>query len=198
MILLLMLLISAEQPQVQDLWQLRAGNLTETIPAVPGAPLYYNVVASVTRDYSNEYLLDGIDGGDASLTVPLTAILVSQGNTSLAELYWNLEGRDVPATRNDLLDALAWFQRYQLYPLVALNPIIPPDMQGTMHADQCGAVCALGWMTTRSDGLFHGEDLVSVSDIHILSSYFPTISDEMKILTTASLEHIFQSETVLQ
>ncbi len=198
MILLLILLIAGEQSQVQDIWELRAGNLTESISIAAGATLYYNIMTSAMQDYSSEYLLSGIDGGDISLTVPLAALLVSEGKPALAELYWSLEGRELPATRNDLLDALAWFGRYELYPVMALNPAIPADMQGTMHQDQCGAICALGWMITRPDGMFHGDDLVSVSDIHILSNYFANVSDEMEFISTTSLEFIFLSERVSQ
>lgn len=197
MIVLLFILMAGEQSQVRDIWELRAGNLTESVSVAAGAPLYYNITTSVIQDYSSEHMLSGIDGGDVSLTVPLAALLVSEGKTALAELYWSMEGRELPATRNDLLGALAWFGRYELYPVMALNPEVPTDMQGTMHQDQCGAICALGWMVTRPDGLFHGDDLVSASDIHVLSNYFANVSYEMEFISTNSLELIFLSETVL-
>ncbi len=195
MILLILLLLAYTQSPVQGIWNLRAGLETEGIPAVTGASIYNRVNMASATELSSDEMLRRINGGDNSMIVPLTALLVSEGKAELAEIYWELEGFELPATRKDLLDALAWFGRYELYPVMALEPAIPPDMQESMHSGQCGAVCALGWMTTREDGLFHGEDLVSPSDIRILSNYFPQVSPVMKYITGEALEYMFRTTT---
>jgi hypothetical protein len=66
-------------------------------------------------------------------------------------------------------------------------------MEGALHSDQCGGVCALGWMRTREDGLFHGEELVSTFDIKILSNFFPAVDTSVKYISSSSLESVFQS-----
>ena len=175
------------------MWALRAGRETAGIPSAAGALVYYNAVHSLTREFSTDELIRRIGGGDRSLIVPLTALLVSEGRTDLAEIYWGLGGMDLPATRNDLLNALAWFGRYELYPLMALESPAPPDMEGTLHADQCGAVCALGWMIPREDGLFHREELVSSADIQRLAGFLSVIDPGITYLSKRSLDHIFQT-----
>ncbi|MCK5131517.1 MAG: hypothetical protein KAR40_05130 [Candidatus Sabulitectum sp.] len=173
------------------MWNLRAGRETAGVTSVMGASFYIRAKMSFMVEFSDDDLLRAIRGGDNSMAVPLTALLVSEGRTGSAEIYWELQGQELPATRNELLDALSWFGRYELYPAMALNPAIPPDMEGTMHSDQCGAVCALGWMVIREDGLFHGDELVSPSDIQILSIYFPGVNSAMKYIPASSLEYLF-------
>ena len=176
------------------MWELRAGRETGEIPPVMGAFLYFSSINGSDEDYSAEELLNGIAGGDRSMIVPLTALLVSEGKTDISEIYWEMNGQDLPATRNDVLNALSWFGRFTLYPVMALNPAIPADMEGTMHSDQCAAVCALGWMITRKDGLFHGEELLSSEDIKILSSFFPAVSPDLRFIPRSYIDHCFQSE----
>lgn len=192
MILLILALFAADQTQVQIMWDLRAGHETSSIPAIMGSSLY--LMANMhSTDLSAGSLLEGITGGDQSLVVPLTALMVSEGRPLLGEIYWELEGNELPATRKDLLHALAWLGRYQLYPAMALNPPVPPDMEEILHSDQCGAVCALGWMTTREDGLFHQDELVSPLDIQILSLYFPEIDASMSYMPLSQMNHLFTS-----
>ncbi len=174
---------------------LRAGSQTATIQAVMGSSLYSRACTASANEFSRDNLLDGIKGGDISMIVPLAALLVSEGRADLAEVYWEMEGRDLPVTRNDLLDVLSWFGRYELYPIMALNPTVPSDMEGTMHSDQCGAVCALGWMTVREDGLFHCEELVSPADIQILSGFFPGVNSEMKYIPSGFLDSMLKTTT---
>lgn len=195
MIFLILLLLADAQSPVQDAWNLRAGRETAGVPQVMGASLYIRANMSSMVEFSGDDLLNGISEGDNTMIVPLTALLVSEGRTGSAEIYWELQGHELPATRNELLDALSWFRRYELYPAMALNPAVPSDMEGTMHSDQCGAVCTLGWMATREDGLFHGAELVSPSDIQILSVYFPGVDPAMKYITGGSLEYMLQATT---
>ena len=193
MFFIILTILTTLQTPSQDMWALRSGMETTRIPSAPGAPVYFNAVLSLTREFTTEELIRGIGGGDRSLIVPLTALLVSEGRTDLAEIYWGLGGMDLPATRNDLLNALAWFGRYELYPLMALESPVPPDMEGTLHSDQCGAVCALGWMIPREDGLFHCEELVSAADIQRLAGFLSVIDPGMTYLSKRSLDHIFQT-----
>ena len=195
MIFLLLLLFADPQTPLQGIWALRAGRETATVPAVMGASLYFRAGMSSYEEISINDLLSGIEGGDISMIVPLTALLVSEGRIDLAEIYWERKGLDLPATRNALLAALVWFGRYELYQTVALNPAVPPDMEGTIHSNQCGAVCAIGWMTTREDGLFHGEELVSPADIQILSRFFPGVNPDMRYLPADSLDCMFRTST---
>lgn len=192
MILLMLLLAADIKTPIQSTWDLRSGHVTDGIPVMMGASLYYNINKIPTDGYSCTDILRIIEGGDISMVVPLATLAVSEGNIDLAEIYWKLEGRELPATRGALLAALAWFGRHELYPVMSRNQEVPSDMEGTMHSDQCGAVCTLGWMTTRADGLFHADELVSPSDIRILSQYFPSVDPSMKYLFSSSLDHMFR------
>ncbi len=173
-----------------SMWELRAGLVQETTPMALGASLYVIANSSETSYLSDEAIIRFIDGGNRSMIVPLTSFLVSDGKTKLAEIYWRLQGYDLPATRSDLLDALAWFGRHELYTVMALKPEIPEDMIGDMFSEQCAAVCHLGWMTTRQDGLFHGDELVSYADIRILSSFLYIENPQASFLSVSSLENL--------
>ncbi|MCD6589153.1 MAG: hypothetical protein J7K88_11445 [Candidatus Fermentibacteraceae bacterium] len=191
MIFILALLVSGSQFSGGDSWLLRAGGETGSIPLDVTSYLYTSANTVIISDISFTDITDGIEGGDASMVVPLVASLVLQGEMELAETCWNLHGTEIPATRSDLLDALSWFGRYELYREMALNPVIPPDMEGKMHGDQCGAVCSLGWMRTRIDGMFHGNEFVSPLDIKVLSIYFPGVDASAECITVAEIEDIF-------
>lgn len=191
MIFLILFLLSDIPSPAQVMWDLRAGRPTEVIPVIVGAPVYFRANMLQTDDLSEYDLTSMIGGGNKSMLVPLTAHMVSEGRTGVAEIYCELDGLQLPATRLDLLNALAWFCRHELYSVMALEPVIPSDIEGSMHSEYCGAVCALGWMITREDGLFHGDQLVSPSDIRILSIYFPSVVPTLKFLPRASLDHLF-------
>jgi hypothetical protein len=191
MILILALLVSGSQSSGVDFWLLRAGDETGGNPLDVASYLYTTANTVLLSDISFTDMTDGIKGGDASMVVPLVASLVSRGEMELAETCWNLHGTELPATRSDLLNALSWFGRYELYREMALNPVIPPDMEGKMHSDQCGAVCSLGWMRTRRDGMFHGDEIVSPLDIRVLSIYFQAVDASAEYITVAELESIF-------
>ncbi len=191
MIFLMLILLSDITSPVQTMWDLRAGRPTEVIPVIAGAPMYFRANMLQTDDLSEYDLTSMIDGGDKSMLVPLTAHMVSQGRTGVAEIYCELDGLQLPATRLDLLNALAWFCRHELYSVMALKPVIPSDMEGSMHSEYCGAVCAMGWMITREDGLFHGDQLVSQSDIRILSTFFPSVVPTLKFIPIGLLDHMF-------
>ena len=192
-ILSLLFLIHAEpQTPSEGMWALRAGQVTEQIPNVIGATLYFGANIGNANFMSFEELREAISSGDRSMIVPLAARYVSEGNLEMATMYWKLDGLDLPATRNELLDALAWFGRYELYPIMSLNPPVPADKEGSMHSDQCGAVCALGWMKPRADGLFHGDELVSAEDIQLLAEFFSTVDPNLTRLPASHLEQLFR------
>ncbi|MCK5840644.1 MAG: hypothetical protein KAH31_00640 [Candidatus Sabulitectum sp.] len=191
MIFLMFFLLSDIPSPVQVMWDLRAGRSTEVIPAIAGAPVYFRANMLLTDDLTEYDLTSMISQGNKSMLVPLTAHMVSEGRTAVAEIYCELDGLQLPATRLDLLDALAWFCRHELYSVMALQPVIPSDMQGSMHSEYCGAVCAMGWMSTREDGLFHGEQLVSQSDIRILSTFFSSVVPTLKFIPRGLLDHMF-------
>lgn len=117
------------------------------------------------------------------------SILVASGRIRSAEKYWN-NPSDPPATRYDLLSALAWNGRYQLVRVVPDHPV-PLDIAGTSVADKCAAICTLGWMAVREDGLFHGEDIVSKGDIVTLSQYVSALDPSLACLFLSDLENLF-------
>lgn len=131
--------------------------------------------------------------GHPSLVVPLAAGLVAGGETGTAELFYRSTD-DPPATRNDLLAALAWYGRFQLYEVMATGPPVPEDMEGRLHSDHCAAICAIGWMAPRGNGLFHGEDLISPGDIHRLSGFFPSVGSRRRFITLSELDRLFRDE----
>ena len=120
--------------------------------------------------------------------VYLTASLVASGNVSEAEKYWN-NPFDPPATRFDLLSALAWNGRYQIV-AAGNTQQVPPDMTGRTISDKCASICALGWMEVREDGLFHGEELVTRGDIVVLSRFFADIDTGVSFLFLSELDRL--------
>lgn len=192
-ILLLVFLFNTEPlTSSEGMWALRSGRVTEQIPNVNGASLYFGANIGSSNLMSLQELLGAISGGDRSIVVPLAAHLLSEGKLEMATLYWEMDGCDLPATRNDLLDALAWFGRYELYPVMSLNPPVPADKEGSIHSDQCGAICTLGWMKPRADGLFHGDELVSAEDIQLLAEFFTTVDPSLTRLPASTLEELFR------
>jgi hypothetical protein len=135
----------------------------------------------------------GVVAGNTSLVVPLAAGLVSRGETWAAELYWNSTD-DPPATRSELLAALAWYGRFHLYPVMASSPAVPADMEGKLHSDHCAAVCAIGWMSPRENGLFQGEDLISPGDLRRLSGFFPGVNPAGGHIGISRLDILFRNE----
>jgi len=191
MIFLILFLFSDVPSPAQTMWHLRAGCSPDVITSMAGAQVYLSANVFLEDDLSDDYLINMIDSGNKCMLIPLTAHMVSEGRTSQAEIYCSLDGLQLPATRLDLLNALAWFCRHELYSVMSLKPVVPSDMVGSMHSDYCGAVCAIGWMVTREDGLFHADQLVSGSDIRILSAYFPSVIPTMEYMSRNSLDHLF-------
>ncbi len=191
MICLILFLLADIPSPVQVMWDLRAGRSAEVVPSMAGATVYLRANLLLTDDLSEYDLTSMIGEGNKSMLVPLTSHMVSEGRTGVAEIYCELDGLQLPATRLDLLNALAWFCRHELYSVMALEPVVPSDMEGSMHSEYCGAVCAMGWMITREDGYFHGDQLVSPSDIRILSTYFPSVVPTLKFIPRGALDYLF-------
>lgn len=193
--LIVLLTISGLQFSTIDIWSLRSGYSTGGVPQGVWASLYFSAVTAYEDQLFSDQLLTSISRGDRSMIVPLTSRLVASGNTDLAGIYWNTSGTDLPATRNDLLNALSWQTRYDLYRVMAGGPVVPPDMEGAMYSGQCAAICFLGWMSVRSNGDFRPDDLVSPSDIQLLSQYFGGFPCSLKYLPLSALDSIFRYET---
>ncbi len=77
---------------------------------------------------------------------------------------------------------------------MATGPPVPEDMEGRLHSDHCAAICAIGWMAPRGNGLFHGEDLISPGDIHRLSGFFPSVGSRRRFITLSELDRLFRDE----
>lgn len=183
------LLISQTQTVEEAMWELRAGNIVTASSSLPRIATLY--LASNYENYQSadvDYLLEQISNGNKSLLPILTSLFVSEGNVSLAEFYWHSAGQELPASRIQLLELLAWFGRYKLYPLISLSPPVPPDLLETQYSNDCAAICAIGWMSLRSDGLFHGDQLVSEDDLQLLFRSFPEIDHTQTDRTITSLE----------
>lgn len=187
--LVLSILLSQMQPQQEALWQLRAGNIVPVSSDMPPISyLYHSSNQGMNLVATSNELLTQISNGDRSLTPLLSSVLVSEGNLTLAEFYWQTNGEELPATRLELLELLAWFGRFELYSLVSLAPPIPPDLLDNEYSNESAAICAIGWMRPRSDGLFHGEQLVSEEDLQLLFSSFREIDPTGTVRTLNSLE----------
>lgn len=187
--LVLSLLLSQAQPNQVTLWELRAGNIVSVHSGMPPISiLYFSSNRGINSAATSEDLLAQISNGDRALLPLLSSLLVSEGNIQLAEFYWQTNGEELPATRIELLELLAWFGRFELYSLVSISPPVPPDLLDTEYSNESAAICAIGWMRPRSDGLFHGEQLVSAEDLQLLFSSFTEIDPTGIVRTLTSLE----------
>lgn len=167
-----MLFVLSSASPVEALWQLRSGILPEPGVSVPGGAGYLSILRNSSASKDLMELRGEIAGGHTWVVFSVAARLVSSGDPFSAEIHWQNTGNP-PADRGQLLSALAWAGRFQLYTLLAERHEVPEDMVGKMHQDQCAAVCAAGWMAPWSDGLFHPEQLVKTGDIILLSRYYP-------------------------
>lgn len=133
------------------IWQLRSGN-------DPGPGAQHSAAVHLYR-----YISGRVPDDPSSLPIE-TALLVWNGDPGAALILWKMGGRDVPATRNDLLGALVWFGRADLLGHIGLGYQPPPDMAASRYPTHSEAVMLLGWMTRMPDGLFHPEFLVGAGD----------------------------------
>ncbi len=175
MTFLIILILSAAGASPLDIWQLRSGVIPVQDTSSSQSSGYYAAVNQHSGFMSIEELREGLASNHGRLLFPIAAALVRSGSITEAQLFW-LHSNDPPADRGELLAALSWFGRYQLYSLMADRAETPPDMEGRLHGDHCSAVCSAGWMAVRSDGLFHPEELVQKGDLLLLSVYFPRFS----------------------
>jgi hypothetical protein len=192
MIFLLLLSFSGIQFSLIDIWSLRAGSYTGEIPSA--ASLYFSAAAGSEDQMPGDQLITEVSMGDRSMLIPLASRLVASGDTDLAVIYWNTTGINLPVTRNELLNALAWYARFDLYPVMATRPPVPSDMEETMYSAQCAAICSIGWMRVRNDGYFHADDVVSPGDIQILSRYLEGFSSSMEYLPVSYIDSVFHSD----
>lgn len=156
------------------LWHLRSGSIPENGVIPSGGSVYAEAIRGVSSSLDTGEIRAKIAAGRKNLLFSLAGRLVSSGHAAQAELCWT-NPLDPPATRGDLLAALAWFGRFRLYSIIATRPEVPGDMRGRLHDDHCAAVCSAGWMVPRDDGLFHPEELVCRGDLVLLSQYFPAV-----------------------
>jgi len=192
--LILSIVLSQIQPPEDALWELRAGNVVSVNSGMPRISiLYFSNNQGINLHATMQDLLAQISNGDRSVVPLLSALLVSKGNLSLAEFYWQINGEELPATRIQLLELLAWFGRFELYSLVSLSPPVPPDLLDTQYSNESAAICAIGWMRPRADGLFHGEQLVSQEDLQLLFNSFPEVDSFQTVRTLDSLELFVES-----
>jgi len=175
MIFLIILCIVSTETSLDELWWLRSGAIaSQDYPASTGS-VYLASIRGTSSFMEVKELKESLLSGQNRLLFPLASRLVRSGSTGDAELFW-ITADDPPADRGELLAALAWFGRYQLYALMADRGAVPPDMSGRLHEEHAAAVCAAGWMTVRTDGLFHPDNLVMKGDLILLSRFFPRFS----------------------
>lgn len=96
------------------------------------------------------------------------SLLIWNGDPGGASVQWSIGGRDVPATRNDLLGAMVWFGRSLLTAHLGLGYTAPPDMIDSRYPTHSAAVLHLGWMAAMPDGLFHPEFRLGRADLMLL------------------------------
>jgi hypothetical protein len=174
----------------ESLWQLRAGLDPGPIILTGTASLYFSALHDESVSMTAGEMRRGVIAGNTSLIVPLAARLVSEGDIRGARIFWS-NPSEIPATRYDLLAEVSWFNRYDLYQILALRPPTPPDMEDSTRGDHSAAVCAAGWMSTRSDGLFHADAMVTRGDLTILESFFPGIRADRDFVSINSLRSLF-------
>lgn len=137
------------------IWLLRAGFDTET-----------------ANTHSTTVHLYSYTGGrvpDDPSALPLeTSLLIWNGDPLGASVQWKTGGRDVPATRNDLLGAMVWYGRSLLTAHLGLGYEPPPDMVDSRYPAHSAAVVRLGWMAGMPDGLFHPEFRLGRADLRLL------------------------------
>lgn len=140
-------------------------------------------------------LRDQLLGGNRRMLVPLACLLVELGRIAEATAYMEGLGIEIPATRRDLALAAAWYGRYELYPILVLDPPVPEDLEGDSRALQIAGVIQLGWMTTCPDGFFHGDDLVWLPSMTgFAAAYEPgsSFSCTRDWVSTSSIEAYFE------
>ena len=192
--LVLSFLLSQIQSPDEAVWELRAGNVVTVNSSMPRISiLYFSTNQGINKHATCQDLLAQISTGDRSVVPLLSSLLVSEGNLTLAEFYWQTNGEELPATRIQLLELLAWFGRFDLYSIMSLSPPGPPDLLDTEYSNESAAICAIGWMRPRADGLFHGEQLVSEEDLQLLFNAFPEVDSFQTVRTLNSLELFVES-----
>ncbi|PIE51701.1 hypothetical protein CSA37_04885 [Candidatus Fermentibacteria bacterium] len=131
-----------------------------------------------------------LSGHSASVSAVSPVLeLVASGRIEQAFLLWSTVN-DPPATRRDLLSAIAWNFRYQLLSQASVTDDAPADMKGVPLEDNCAVVCRLGWMVPRTDGLFHPDEPVTAGDMARLFRFLEGIPDTLNYLPLSMLEDI--------
>jgi len=126
-------------------------------------------------------------------TLPLeTSLLMWNGDPCGASVQWMIGGRDVPATRNDLLGALVWFGRSMLTAHLGLGYAPPPDMVDSRYPTHSAAVLRLGWMAGMPDGLFHPEFRLGKADLALIGVQGAPASHAGRSAIDASVEAMFR------
>ncbi len=110
--------------------------------------------------------------GNRSALVPLIRLLVTQGRSDEARVWFQGRGMIIPVTRRDLGIALSWYGRYTLYEILSGQLTIPPDLEDDDYGRSLAGVVAAGWMHCSLDGWFHPDLLVGRSDLLNLSGVF--------------------------
>ncbi len=119
-----------------------------------------------------ETLRNMMRNGQRDMLIPLVTLLVSEGRIREAEAWMEGRGLVLPVTRRDLGIALAWFGRFELYPVLSQGAEVPPDLQDDDYGPTIAAVVRMGWMSTGPGGLFHPEALVGRDELSMLAGLF--------------------------
>lgn len=126
-------------------------------------------------------------------TLPLeTSLMIWNGDPGGASIQWMIGGRDVPATRNDLLGTMVWFGRSLLTTHLGLGYAPPPDMVDSRYPTHSAAVLQLGWMAEMPDGLFHPEFRLGRADLRLLDLPDPSAGHVGRSVIDGPVEAMFQ------
>jgi hypothetical protein len=133
--------------------------------------------------------------GDRTALLPLVYLLVEQGRIQEAEIYFQGNGIEIPATRRELAIAAAWYGRFQLYHYLTLDLAIPADLEEDDKGNTIAAVIAAGWMNTTPDGLFHGSALISDFAMSEFARVFAGVEyiNPTRWLSTRQIEEFFRN-----
>jgi len=124
---------------------------------------------------SEAELITQLKNGNIKALIPLLNLLVQSGRIEDAEIWMEARGRTIPVTRRDLAIALSWYCRFDLYEIISLDFNIPPDLENDDFASTISAILYLGWMNTSTDGYFHPDCFVGLSDLELISEdFFPS------------------------
>lgn len=162
-LLLFCSLLTASVYSQQDFWLKASG---------------YGVLGESAISFSMDEasLLQQLKNGNRKALIPLVRLLVTSGRIDEAEIWMEGRGITIPVTRRDLVIALSWYGRFDLYNVLSIDISTPPDVENDDYAPTIAAILQIGWMNASQDACFHPNLLVGSTDLKLISNDFFTAS----------------------